>query len=236
MNIGVILAGGSGTRMGNIDKPKQFIEVYGKPLIIYTLEAFEASEYIEDILISCHEEWIEQVVIWCRKYEITKAKYVIKGGETRQASTLSALNKLKGICQEDDIVVIHDSARPLITNRIIKDNVKFTKEYDAVDTVIPCDDTIIKSLNNKTISNVPVRKELYVGQTPQSFKFNLIMESHLNALDNNVTNATDDCQLVLKYGKDVHLVQGDKLNLKITNFEDLTLFKAILKASKIGGQ
>lgn len=235
MNIGIILAGGKGTRMGNIDKPKQFIEVYGKPLIIYTLEAFEYSENIDEILIACHEDWIEQVTIWCRKYEITKVKYIIKGGETRQESTYVSLNKLKNICSEDDIVVVHDSARPLITNQIIKRNVENAKEYDAVDTVIPCDDTIIKSIDDKKIDSVPVRKELYVGQTPQSFKFKLILDAHNNATNNDIYNATDDCQLVLKYGKDVHLVEGDKLNLKITKFEDLTLFKAILKAGKIGG-
>lgn len=234
-NIGIILAGGCGARMGNMDRPKQFIEVYGKPLIIYTLEAFENSEYIDEILISCHKDYIEDMKIWCRKYEITKEKYIIEGGNTRQESSYKALETLKDNVYDDDIVVIHDSARPLITLEIIKNNVLYAKEYGAVDTVIPTDDTIIRSVDESTISNVPVRKELYIGQTPQSFKFAHILDAHLKAKEDKIDNATDDCQLVLNCNQNVHLVSGDKLNLKITRFEDLTLFKAILKMGKIGG-
>ena len=235
MNIGIILAGGCGARMGNMDRPKQFIEVYGKPLIIYTLEAFEGSEYIDEILISCHKDYIEDMKILCRKYEITKAKYIIEGGSTRQESSYKSLEMLKSSLKEDDIVVIHDSARPLISLEIIKNNVLDAEKFGAVDTVIPTDDTIIRSVDNNIISNVPVRKELYVGQTPQSFKFSIIFEAHLKAKKDSIDNATDDCQLVLNCNQDVHLVKGDKLNLKITRFEDLTLFKAILKMGKMGG-
>ncbi|WP_244834820.1 2-C-methyl-D-erythritol 4-phosphate cytidylyltransferase [Clostridium sp. BJN0001] len=235
MNIGIILAGGSGTRMGNQSKPKQFIDVYGKPLIIYTLEAFENNEYIDEIVISCHKDWIDNVKIWCRKYEITKVKYIVEGGNTRQESSYNALKCLDKELSDDDIVVIHDSARPLITPQIIKNNVIMSKEYDAVDTVIHSDDTVIRSIDDKRIESVPTRKELYLGQTPQSFKYSLIKNAHIEAEKNGIYNATDDCQLVLKLNKQVFLVDGDKLNLKITRSEDLTLFKAILKMGRIGG-
>lgn len=233
MNIAVILAGGSGTRMGAVDKPKQFLEVYGKPLIIYTIETFEISSDIDEIVIVCHEDWIEELIIWCRKYDLTKVKYVISGGKTRQESSLKALYKLKETCNEADIVIIHDGARPLITNRIIKENVELAKKYNAVDTVIPTNDTIVKSNNGNYISEIPLRKILYLGQTPQTFKFTTIMRAHENAIKNNIVDSTDDCQLVLKCNENVYLVNGDKFNFKITTFEDLTLFKAILKMGKL---
>ena len=135
-------------------------------------------------------------------------------------------------CGEDDIVVIHDSARPLISQRIINENIEGAKEFGAVDTVIPSADTIVKSIDENTIDSVPLRKELYLGQTPQSFKYSMILDAHNKAIENNNLEATDDCQLVLALKKDVHLVRGDKLNFKITTFEDLLLLKAVIKLGK----
>ncbi|KRU25378.1 2-C-methyl-D-erythritol 4-phosphate cytidylyltransferase [Clostridium sporogenes] len=233
MNVAIILAGGSGTRMGSIDTPKQFIDIYGKPLIVHTIESFDINSNIDYILIACKEEWIEDLTIWTRKYELNKVKWIISGGNTRQESVFNGIKKLKNACNEDDIVVIHDAARPLISQRIINENIKCAQKYGAVDTVIPTADTIIKSLDNTTISIVPVRKELYLGQTPQSFKYSIIDKAHDKGSLNNKSDATDDCQLVLKQGTKVHLVQGDKLNFKITTFEDLTILKSIIKMGKL---
>lgn len=233
MNIAVILAGGNGVRMGTVDKPKQFIEVYGKPLFIYTLETLEASEYIDKIIIACHKDWKEDVEIWIRKYDITKVRFIVEGGATRQESSYRALKKLGEICTSDDVVVIHDAARPLVSGRILEDNVKGALEYGAVDTVICASDTIVKSKEGISIDSIPVRKELYMGQTPQSFRYGIIMEAHNYANKHAIEDCTDDCQLVLNLNQKVHLVQGDKLNFKITTFEDLMLFKAILKMGKL---
>lgn len=231
MNIAIILAGGSGTRMGS-DIPKQFIDIYGKPLIIHTIESFDANPNIDSIAIACKKEWQEDLRIWIRKYGINKVQWIVDGGDTRQESIYKSLMTIGKECGEDDIVVIHDSARPLISQRIINENIEGAKEFGAVDTVIPSADTIVKSIDENTIDSVPLRKELYLGQTPQSFKYSMILDAHNKAIENNNLEATDDCQLVLALNKNVHLVRGDKLNFKITTFEDLLLLKAVIKLGK----
>ena len=168
MNIGVILAGGSGTRMGS-DIPKQFIDIYGKPLIIHTLESFDLNSEIDSIAVVCKDEWKEDLNIWIRQFGVNKVKWIISGGNTRQESTYRAIKALEDVCTDEDILIIHDAARPLISQRIINDNIVGAKEYGAVDTVIPSADTIIRSTNDSTIDSVPVRIELYLGQTQQTF-------------------------------------------------------------------
>lgn len=232
MNIAIILAGGSGTRMGS-DVPKQFIDIYGKPLIIHTIESFDINSNIDYIAVVCKKDWQEDLKIWTRRFGINKLRWIVDGGETRQESIYNALNVIRNECLEEDIVVIHDAARPLISQRIIDENIVGAKEYGAVDTVIPTPDTIVNSKDDKTINNVPLRKELYLGQTPQSFKYNLIFKAHKIAIDNNKLDATDDCQLVLDLNEKVYFVTGDKLNFKITTFEDLLLLKAVIKLGKL---
>ena len=149
-------------------------------------------------------------------------------------SVRNGLKELGRCCCDDDIVVIHDAARPLLSLRIIEDNIEGAKKHGAVDTVIPSADTIIKSLDDVRISDVPARRQLYTGQTPQSFRYGVIRKVHEFAEKNNITDSTDDCQLVLKYGTDVYLVRGEKLNFKITTIDDLLLLKAVLKLGNIG--
>src|SRR5690625_3097890 len=115
MNIAVLLAGGIGSRMGNVDKPKQFIDVYGKPIIIYTLETFANHPNIDYIAITCLEEWVEDLTILLRKYEIDKVKWIIPGGKTRQESVFNAIKTISDECDDNDIIVVHDSVRPLIS-------------------------------------------------------------------------------------------------------------------------
>lgn len=232
MNIAIILAGGSGTRMGS-DIPKQFIDIYGKPLIIHTLESFDINSSIDYMVVVCKEEWKEDLKIWIRQYGINKVKWIVNGGKTRQESIYNALKNIDSECTSESIVLIHDAARPLISQRIIEENVLKAKEFGAVDTVIPTADTIVRSSNGEFIDNVPVRRELYLGQTPQSFKYNLIMKAHKNALNKNKKDATDDCQLVLDLDEKVYFVNGDKLNFKITTFEDLLLLKSVIKLGKL---
>ncbi|MBZ9609368.1 2-C-methyl-D-erythritol 4-phosphate cytidylyltransferase [Clostridium estertheticum] len=233
MNIAIILAGGKGTRMGIVDQPKQFIDIYGKPIVVHTIEAFDIHEQIDAIAVVCLKEWHEDIKIWTRKFELNKVKWIVDGGETRQESVLAGLKAIEEDVTSDDIVVIHDAARPLISHRIIGDNIEGAKEYGAVDTVIPATDTIIQSSDDSTISSIPVRKELYLGQTPQSFKYSTIMDAHKSAAKSKLQDSTDDCRVVLNYGEKVHLVNGDKLNFKITTMEDLLLLKSIIKMSKL---
>lgn len=232
MNIAILLAGGTGSRMGS-DLPKQFIDIYGKPLVVHTIEAFDINPNIDYIAVICKEDFKEELKIWVRKYGLTKVKWIISGGDTRQGSVYNGIVHLKEFCKEDDILVIHDSARPLISQRIIDENISKAKDYKAVDTVIPSTDTIIKSVDDEFIHQVPVRKELYLGQTPQSFTYGLIERAHKEAMESDILNATDDCQLILRLGEKVRLVEGDKLNFKVTTFEDLLMLKSIIKLGKL---
>jgi len=233
MNIAIILAGGKGSRMGMVDQPKQFIDIYGKPIVVHTIEAFDIHEQIDAIAVVCLKEWHEDIKIWTRKYELNKIKWIVDGGETRQESVLNGLKAIEEDVNPEDIVVIHDAARPLISHKIIVNNIEGAKKYGAVDTVIKASDTIIQSIDDNTISSIPVRKELYIGQTPQSFVYSTIYDAHKSAATSQLQDSTDDCRLVLNSGKKVHLVDGDKLNFKITTMEDLLLLKSIIKMSKL---
>ena len=209
MNIGIILAGGIGSRMGIVDKPKQFIDIYGKPIIVYTLEAFDNHPEIDYIGVVCLDEWMDDLKILLRKYEINKVKWLIKGGMSRQESVYNAIIAISKDVNDDDILVIHDSVRPLVSHKIISNNISSAKQFGATDTVIPSTDTIIKSLDGLQIHEVPNRSELYIGQTPQSFKFELIKRAHETAIESNKLNSTDDCQLVLDLGEKEKPVNGE---------------------------
>ena len=178
------------------------------------------------------DEWMDDLIILLRRYEINKVKWLIKGGSTRQESVYNAIMTISEDANSDDVLIIHDSVRPLVSHKIISNNISSAKKFGATDTVIPSADTIIKSLDGLQIHEVPDRSELYIGQTPQSFKFELIKRAHEVAIERNKLNATDDCQLVLDIGEEVKLVMGDKLNFKITSFDDLLLLKAIIKLGK----
>ena len=233
MNIGLILAAGSGSRMGNADKPKQFLPIYGKPLMIHTIEAFEVHEEIDAIVIVTNDSYVDQVKVWCKQYDLAKVKAVVAGGNERQISVYNGLQAVKNIARSDnDIVLIHDAARPLISQRIITDNINVCAEFGAVDTVIKASDTIVRSTNEQSISDIPLRKELYQGQTPQTFKLSIILDAHEQAIKNNLPDVTDDAKLVLSLGKEVRLVEGSKQNFKITTFDDLMMLKALLKIGK----
>ena len=233
MNIALILAAGSGSRMGNTDKPKQFLPIYGKPLMVHTIEAFEINDEVDAIVISTNEEYIDDVKVMCKQYDLSKVKAVVAGGSTRQKSVYNGLQGVKSLgAKDDDIVVIHDSARPLISQKIISENIKVCKQFGAVDTVIKASDTIVHSQDNEKITDIPPRNELYQGQTPQTFKLSLILKAHEAVLNQQIPNVTDDTKLVLLQGIDVHLVEGDKLNFKITTFDDLMMLKALLKIGK----
>ena len=233
MNVALILAAGTGSRMGNADKPKQFLPIYGKPLMIHTIEAFEMHDDIDKIVVVTSEGYEDQVKVWCKQYDLGKVKAVVHGSDSRQGSVYNGLKAIKDLgVNGDDIIVIHDAARPLISQNIITNNIEACKKYDAVDTVIKASDTIVASSDGEKITNIPLRSELYQGQTPQTFKFALISEAHEKAKAGQIPNVTDDTKLVISLGKDVHLVEGSKQNFKITTFDDLMMLKALLKIGK----
>ena len=185
-------------------------------------------ESIDAIVIVTNASYIEQVKDWCKEYQLNKVRLVVSGGITRQESVCRGLEAVKSISLdiENDVVLIHDSARPLVDKGIITANINACNQYGATCTAIKVKDTIARSINSQTISGVVNRQELYQCQTPQAFKLSLILASHAQTRDNV---ATDDAQLVLALGKDVYLVDGSSLNFKITTDADLLVLNALLK-------
>lgn len=232
-NYAVILASGTGTRMGNVDKPKQFIDVYGKPIIAYTLETFSMHPEIDKIVIVALKEWHDDVKALVRKFELNKVIAIVEGGNTRQQSVYAAIQYLDDILNQQDIILVHDAVRPLINQKIIGENIALAKQHGAVDTVVPSADTIVQSVDKEKIETIPNREQYFLGQTPQSFQFSVLKAAHENFIKNRHIETTDDCKLVLHMGHPVMLTKGDKLNFKITTFEDLTLFKALLRLGNI---
>lgn len=227
MNIALIVAAGSGTRMG-METPKQFVLVKDKPLLFYSLRMFETYPELDAIIVVTNKEYISLAEEIIKEYSFKKVKAIVAGGETRQDSVYNGLLEIKKFASNDDIILIHDAARPLVNHRIIYDNIKACQEFDAVDTVIQASDTIIKSSDGSGVDELPLRKELYQGQTPQTFKLGLILEAHEYSRAHHIPDVTDDVKLVHTLGKKVHIVEGSKLNFKITTPEDLDLLESLL--------
>ena len=233
MNIALIVAAGTGSRMSGADKPKQFLLVNNKPLMIYTIEAFQMHEGIDAIVVVTGEGYEDQVKDWCKEYSLDKVQAVVLGGNSRQGSVYNGLQAIKKMgIKSDDIILIQDAARPLVSKDIISKNIEACSEFDAVDTVIKANDTIISSISGETINDIPNRSELYQSQTPQTFKFGLIYEAHENAKAGKIPNVTDDAKLVISMGKEVRLVEGNKQNFKVTTPDDLLMFEALLNINK----
>ncbi len=233
MNIAIILGAGNGTRMRDISTaPKQFIMMNGAPLLVKTITTFNNHPQIDKIMVVTLSEYVEEIRLWIEKYHLKKIAYVIEGGLSRQESVFKALNALSTHIKDDDIVLIHDGARPLVTDDIISRNIEVACLHDACTTAIAVSDTIINSLDGYQINLTLNRSTLYALQTPQSFRYRVIMDAHLHALSSNNKDASDDTQLVLQNNGNVFLVTGDKINFKITTPEDLTLLKAILSIKK----
>ena len=226
MNIALILAAGRGTRFGN-EIPKQFIVVDEKPLYIYCLEQFEYCDKIDKIVIAFDEGHINNLEY--KDYGITKVHEIVIGGQSRQETVRKSLNAIKAWAKNDDIILIHDSARPLLTEDLIIRNIEECKIHDAVTSALPSVDSILESVDHNKISSITNRKNMYLIQTPQTFKFSLIYWAHENAVQNGIYHATEDCQLVAKLNKPIFLVEGERRNIKITTREDLVLFKELSK-------
>ena len=226
MNVAIILAAGNGTRLSNNIK-KQFIKIHDKQLFLFSFDSF-CSSNIDKILIVSSKEDINYV----RSLVSSNEKFldVIAGGETRQQSVKNALDYLKGILADDDVILIHDAARPLIKFPLINEVINKTIKYDCCSLILPIKDTII-SLSNNNYESTLERDKLASVQTPQGFKFKIIYEAHLKAMH---SSATDDAQLVKSLGLNIHLIKGDEQNFKITTNEDLNYFEYILGCDDYG--
>lgn len=228
MNIAIILAGGKGSRMGT-DLPKQFLSLCYKPVIAHSIEAFNSHPLIDGVLVVCNPDYIELMKEIVKKYNLDKVFDVIEGGKTRQESSLIGLLRVEDEFSPDDIVVIHDAARPLVSERIISDNLSLASEFGACVTAIPMQDSVLVTKNGKKVSSYADRSELMAVQTPQSFVLGKILRAYQNAPEG--LNATDDSSVAFKMGIEVKIAEGEKRNIKITTGEDMELAKLWAKCS-----
>ncbi len=228
---GVVLAGGIGARMGNVEKPKQFLDLGGKPIIIHTIEKFVIHPGFDEVLVLSPRAWVSYTQDIVRKFIPAVRKVtVLQGGDTRNETIMNAIRYIEqqGDLDEDTIIVTHDSVRPFVTHRILEENIRFAREYGACDTVIPATDTIVESRGNEQITDIPNRKYMYQGQTPQSFQAKKLKERYEALSSQEKESLTDACKIMVLKGEHVHLVQGEVFNIKITYPYDITVAKALL--------
>jgi len=230
MNYALITAGGIGNRMGQ-DIPKQFMTIENKPVIIYTLENFQKSEDIDAIAVVCLSGWDVVLQAYANQYNIRKLRWIFEGGDTNQNSIYNGIEGLRREgASDDDIILIHDGVRPLVSERIIADNIKTAKEYGCAVTGLQCKEVILK-LNTSCLEGIPyVREELIRTQTPHTYKFGLIHKIYEQAKEKGISSAAS-CELLTILGYDKqHWVKGSEKNgLKLTNVEDIELFKSLIK-------
>lgn len=224
MNTAIILAAGKGTRM-KAQLNKQYLFLKGKPIIAHTLNAFERSSLIDEIILVINKNDVEL----CKrnilkKYKFKKVAKIISGGAQRQESVLNGLAQIN---PKSEIVLIHDGARPLVTEQVIKRCIDGAKEFGAVSAGVPIKDTIKIMKKDGFVNFTPKRKDVWITQTPQGFKVEIIEEAHRIATKDNVLG-TDDAMLVEHIGREVKMIEGDYENIKITTPEDLITAEAIL--------
>ena len=228
---GVVLAGGIGARMGNVEKPKQFLELGGKPIIIHTIEKFAVHPGFDEVLVLSPRAWVTYTQDIVRKFIPPVRKVtVLQGGDTRNETIMNAIRYIEeqGDLDEETVIVTHDSVRPFVTHRILEENIRYAREYGACDTVIPATDTIVESKDNTRITDIPNRKYMYQGQTPQSFRAKKLKEQYEVLNEEEKAILTDACKIMVLKGEHVHLVQGEVFNIKITYPYDMTVAKALL--------
>ena len=231
MNIALLTAAGSGTRMHQ-DIPKQFIHVENKPIIIYTLEAFQNHPSIDAIIVVCLEGWADVLSAYAKQFNITKLRWIVNGGVTGQDSIHNGLLKLGEECNPEDIVLVHDGNRPLITEEMISNSIAACKKYGSSVAAIPCTEVVFKSDDGSCANDCIKREYLRRTQTPHVYSLEKLLWAHDEAAKRNITNTAASCSLMYELGEKVYFSAGAERNIKITTTEDIDLFKALLHIKK----
>lgn len=233
INIAVILAGGTGSRVESSSIPKQFIEINGAPIFWHTSEKFLINPRIDYVVISCHDEWISYAQNIIKNSNFQGKIFICSGGECRNKSILHALNFIesnwKNQLDKNSVIVTHDAVRMFIDSKIIDENINLCKKFNVVNTVIPSTDTIAISKDKKTIFDIPERSQYYQGQTPQSANWEKIKNIYKNQKNNEFFNRCDLCKLAVLNKDDVGLVLGSYSNFKITTDFDLKIAKILVE-------
>lgn len=228
-NIAVIFAGGTGKRMNTRSVPKQFLELHGKPILIYTLEQFEHHSEIDGIVLAVLDEWLDYCVRLIDKFQLRKVRAVIPGGESALESQRKGLLKARELYSEDSIVLIHDGVRPLIDLETIHQNIGSVREYGTAITVSPAIETIVIKEPNGEIGQIIDRSSVEMARAPQSFYLKDILRAHERAEQDGRT-FIDSASMMKHYGHHLHTVQGKPENIKITTPNDFYIFRAMIDA------
>ena len=230
-NIALLLAGGSGNRM-NQDIPKQFLTVNERPVIIYTLEAFEKHPEINAIAVVCVDGWEQVLWAYAKQFNIFKLKYVIPGGSTGQESIRNGVMELEKHFASTDFVLVHDAIRPMVSAEIISDSIRVAREFGNAITVIPCAEAMLKTEDGESSTGAYPRECLKRTQTPQTFRIGDICELHRRAQKAGISNSVASCTLMIELGEKVYFSTGSEKNIKLTTVEDIDIFKALLAAKR----
>ncbi len=230
-NIGLLIAGGSGARM-NQDIPKQFLTVNEKPVIVYTLEAFQKHPEIDEIAVVCIDGWQSVLQAYANQFNITKLKHIVTGGKNGQDSIRNGVYELEKFHNSDDIVLIHDAIRPMVSAEIISDCIRVTRERGNAITVIPCAEAMLQTEDGEVSVGSYPRDRLKRTQTPQGFTLGKICDLHRRALKAGITNSVASCTLMIEMGEEVSFSAGSEKNIKLTTVEDIDIFKALLMAKR----
>ena len=233
MNIAMLIAGGRGQRM-NQDIPKQFLNIYDKPVIVYTLQAFQMHPEIDAIMVVCLGGWQEIVRAYANQFNITKLKWIVEGGDNGQESIFRGISTLKQECKGSDMVLVHDAIRPNVSQEIISNCIASCRMYGSAITVIPCAEAMLlrEEANGDSATALVARDSLARTQTPQAFSLEKLLWAHEEAAARGIINSIASCTLMVELGQKVYFCPGSEKNIKITTTEDLEIFKALLMAKK----
>ena len=230
-NIALIIGGGVGARM-NQDIPKQFINVYDKPVIVYTMEAFQKHPDIDGIEVVCLDDWQGALKAYAKQFGIAKLENVVSGGKNGQDSIRNGLYDIASRHGSDTVVLVHDAIRPMVSEEVITDNIRVCREYGNAITVIPCTAAMLKTYDALSTTEQVPRDNLKITQTPQAFFVDDLVSAHKEALAKGITNSVASCTMYIELGRKLYMSKGSEKNLKITTTEDIEIFKALLNARK----
>ncbi len=230
MNIAIIFAGGSGVRMG-AGMPKQFLEINGKPIIIHTLDNFQLNSMIDKIYVACKKDYIKKLEHMLDYFRITKVCGVVEGGATGQDSIYNGLKRALKENPEDSIVLLHDGVRPFVSDEVIEKNIESVKKYGSAVTCTPFFETPVVSRSGEQVEEIPLRKYMFTAQAPQSFRLGEIVNAHEITRKTNpeYKDIADSCNLYRNLGREVHIVEGNRGNIKVTTPEDFYVLRALLQ-------
>ena len=233
MNIALIIAGGSGNRMGQ-DIPKQFMHVDGCPIIIHTMKAFQENPSIDGIAVVCLEGWETVLQSYANQFSITKLRWIFPGGQSGMRSIHNGIYGLKDVgCTDEDLVLIHDAVRPLLPQDIISSNIAICKKYGYAITGIRCREAILESEDGFSSTTSIPRDRLIRTQTPQTFRLGNIIKAHEEAKERGIEDSVASCTLMAELGgREMHIVPGSEKNIKVTTVEDLEMVKALMHVQK----